>query len=177
MAKPGSSVADDRILVERVLSGDESAFDEIYDHAHQQVYRVALAITGDVESARDVVQETFLVVYRKLHTWRGASAVRTWITRIAVRAACDALKRSRRRSVALREDVAFHDPRPTLERSLLAEDIGRLAHRVPGRPGIVLRLRLLAGLSNRDIARQLDTSEANVRMHLTTAIRKLRALL
>ena len=167
----------DVALVERVLTGDESAFEQIYRNLHQSVYRVGRAITGDEDSARDVVQETFLAVHRKLHTWQGGSTVRTWVVRIAIRVACDTLRRTRRRHLVVFDSPGVHDPRPALDRSLLAEQVRRLAHRVRGRPGIVLRLRLFAGLSNGEIASKLDTSEANVRMHLTTAVRKLRAML
>lgn len=167
----------DMELVKRSLAGDASAFEQIYRDLHPRVYRVGRAVTGDDSAARDVVQETFLIVHRKLHTWRAASTIRTWVVRIAIRVACDLRRQDRRRRGVMADGYGSHDPRPALDRSVLKEQVRRLAGAVRGRPGVILRLRLFAGLTNAEIARELRTSEANVRVQLTTAVRRLRTLL
>jgi RNA polymerase sigma factor (sigma-70 family) len=69
------------------------------------------------------------------------------------------------------------DPRPILDNALLLKRIQELAMSIPGQQGVILRLRLLAGLPNKAIAAALGLKEPNVRMHLTKALRRLRTML
>ena len=85
---------------------------------------------------------------------------------------------SRRNEKALRDwKEPAHDPRSELDQGLLLERLQQLASGVPGRQGLILRLRLLGGLTNQEIAEGLRLREPNVRMQLTKAVRHLRAML
>lgn len=159
-----------------ILAGDHEAFARLYDLYRTDVYRVARAITGTHETALDVVQEVFLRVFQKLGTWRAWASLRTWILRIAVRRAVD-FRRDARRSAALRPldaTALTFDPRPTIDRDLLTKQIYEATDRMTGQRGLILRLRLVAGLSNRDISLSLGLRESNVRMQLSNAVKLLR---
>lgn len=165
-------------LAREAAAGDESAFSALFQQHHQQVYGIARAVTGDPELARDALQETFLKVFRSLRGWRGESTLRTWIHRIAVRCAID------QRRKALRQPAAgpavpepHHDPRPELENALALRRVHALAERLGGRQGLILRLRLLGGLTNNEVASVLGLDAANVRMQLSKAVRRLRSML
>ncbi|HYP05226.1 MAG TPA: RNA polymerase sigma factor [Bryobacteraceae bacterium] len=74
-------------LLERAKSGSPEAFGELMDRYGGQVYRLALRLTGDLQAAEDVAQETFLQVFRKLSTYRGEAQFSTWLYRVATNAA------------------------------------------------------------------------------------------
>ncbi len=165
-------------LAREAATGDESAFAALFQEHHRQVYGIACAITGDRELARDATQETFLKVFRGLRGWRGESRLRTWIHRIAVRCAIDQRRNAFRQSAA--EEAApepHHDPRPDIENVLALERVHELAERLGGRQGLILRLRLLGGLTNNEVPSALGLDAANVRMQLTKAVRRLRSML
>lgn len=172
---PPDSLAD-LDLVHQVLSGDHEAFGELFRAHNRDVYRTARAITDSHPTSLDVVQEVFLKVHQRIGTWRGRASLKTWILRIAVRCALDHRRRGRRLE-PLGEMTMIVDPRADLDRRLLVDRVHQLAADVRGRPGVVLQLRLLGGLSNREIADSLGLSEANVRVQLSKAIRQLRELL
>jgi RNA polymerase sigma-70 factor (ECF subfamily) len=164
----------DRRLVDHALAGDEGAA-ALFDLHRREVYRIARSVTGDHETAKDAVQETFLKVFQGLPRWRGASSLRTWIVRIAVRAAIDQRRRSKRHvRIATPGQEPSHDPRAQLESTLALHRLQELAEGLDGQQGLILRLRLLAGLDNHEVAAALGLRESNVRMQLTKAIRRLR---
>jgi hypothetical protein len=69
----------DRIRTDRSL-----VFDELFERYQAMVFNLAYRILGDREEALDISQEVFLIIYRKLHRFRGDSSLKTWVYRIAI---------------------------------------------------------------------------------------------
>lgn len=82
-------------LVRRAQGGDPDAFGELVDRNRRAVFRAVLAALGSSAEADDVAQEAFVAAYRKLDSFRGDAAFRTWVLAIAWRKALD-----RRKSMA-----------------------------------------------------------------------------
>src|SRR5262245_15335997 len=87
---------EDRRLIDRVKSGDHDAFDVLFQRYFATVFRQAIRLTGNREEAEEVVQEVFLTVYEKAHTFRGAAAFSTWLYRVTANAALGRLRRRKR---------------------------------------------------------------------------------
>ena len=81
--RAAGTLADERNLVERAKSGDQSAFRAIMEQNNRRLYRVARAVMKDDTEAEDVVQETYLRAFSNLSKFRGESSLTTWLTRIA----------------------------------------------------------------------------------------------
>ncbi|MDH7489165.1 MAG: sigma-70 family RNA polymerase sigma factor [Anaerolineae bacterium] len=86
---------DEAALVQRLRQGDTQAYRELVDAYSPRVYRLALGMLGDPAEAEDVLQETFLSVYRNIGGFRGDSGLGTWIYRIAANASLMRLRRQR----------------------------------------------------------------------------------
>jgi RNA polymerase sigma-70 factor, ECF subfamily len=84
MIPPGKESEPDLLLVEQFREGDREAFDRIVARHRREVYHIARRMTGSHEDADDVTQDTFLRAYRALGSFRGESALRTWLIRIAL---------------------------------------------------------------------------------------------
>ena len=82
----------DRALVERAQRGDSAALDELLARHEQQVYRFGLRMCGNVEDAREILQETLLSAFRHLPGFRGDAQLSTWLYQIA-RSFCIKLRR------------------------------------------------------------------------------------
>lgn len=90
-------------LVARARQGDREAFDGLVELYTPQVYNLALRITGSREEAEDCAQEAFLRAFSALRGFRGEAAFSTWLYRVAVNVANDAVKRrARQLAVELR---------------------------------------------------------------------------
>ena len=85
MAAPATDPTDET-LAARAAGGETSAFEAIVGRYQARVFRLACRLTSDTE-APDVLQETFLQIYRHLPSFRGESQFGTWVYRIAVNAA------------------------------------------------------------------------------------------
>ena len=85
------STIPDEAVAARAAAGDDSAFEEIVARYQARVYRLACRLTTDTD-APDVLQETFLQVYRHLPSFRGEAQFGTWVYRIAVNYVLDVKK-------------------------------------------------------------------------------------
>ena len=83
-------------LIERVLAGDPGAERELYDAHVDRVFRLAYRMAGEMDLAQDFVQETFIKVFSRLNTFRGDSALATWITSVALSVALNGLRKVKR---------------------------------------------------------------------------------
>ncbi|GHE03824.1 RNA polymerase sigma factor SigM [Streptomyces alanosinicus] len=94
----------DTDLLARHVEGDPDAFGEIVRRHRDRLWAVALRTLGDREEAADAVQDALVSAYRAAHTFRGQSAVTTWLHRITVNACLD-----RARKVASRKTSPVDD--------------------------------------------------------------------
>ena len=94
----------EQALVQRLQAGDAEAFDTLFRRYFAKVYRQATHLVGTAGEAEEVVQEVFLAVYEKSHTFRGESAFATWLYRLTVNAALSRLRRRQRRPEIAMDD-------------------------------------------------------------------------
>lgn len=103
----GSAYRDtsDRALLTRHVDGDPDAFGELVRRHRDRLWAVALRTLGDREEAADAVQDALVSAYRAAHTFRGRSAVTTWLHRITVNACLDRARKAASRKTAPVEDT------------------------------------------------------------------------
>jgi len=93
---------EDLVFVDRVLAGNHRAFEPLVRRHERRVFRVTLAILGNVEDAEEAMQDTFIKAFRHLNQFRRESRFTTWLTRIAVNEALQ--KRQTRKNLASLDD-------------------------------------------------------------------------
>ena len=102
--------ATEQELVQRLQAGDAETFDALFRQYFQKVFRQATHLLGNAAEAEEVVQEVFLAIYEKAHTFRGEAAFTTWLYRLTTNAAFSRLRR-RKRS----HEVAIEDYLPQFQ--------------------------------------------------------------
>ncbi|MEV6198502.1 RNA polymerase sigma factor SigM [Streptomyces sp. NPDC051771] len=121
--------ADDRELLARHVAGDPDAFGELVRRHRDRLWAVALRTLGDREEAADAVQDALLSAFRAAHTFRGQSAVTTWLHRITVNACLDRLRKSATRRTSPVDDTArfeqLLEPHESAEAPAEREDLHR----------------------------------------------------
>lgn len=95
----------DADLLARHVSGDTEAFGEIVRRHRDRLWAVALRTLGDREEAADAVQDALVSAYRSAHTFKGRSAVTTWLHRITVNACIDRARKAASRRTSLTDDT------------------------------------------------------------------------
>ncbi|MET0962174.1 MAG: RNA polymerase sigma factor [Noviherbaspirillum sp.] len=95
--KEGRDIADADIL-RRIAAGQRDAFEMLMRRYNRRLYRTARSIVRDDAEAEDVLQEAYLQAFRNLATFRGASSLSTWLTRIVVNSAIARARKTSRRA-------------------------------------------------------------------------------
>ncbi|MGY3337436.1 RNA polymerase sigma-70 factor (ECF subfamily) [Streptomyces filamentosus] len=121
--------ADDRELLARHVAGDPDAFGELVRRHRDRLWAVALRTLGDREEAADAVQDALLSAFRAAHTFRGQSAVTTWLHRITVNACLDRIRKTASRRTSPVDDTArfeqLLEPHESAEAPAEREDLHR----------------------------------------------------
>ncbi|MEU1537613.1 RNA polymerase sigma factor SigM [Actinacidiphila glaucinigra] len=105
----GGDISDSELLA-RHVAGDPNAFGELVRRHRDRLWAVALRTLGDREEAADAVQDALVSAFRSAHTFRGQSAVTTWLHRITVNACLDrARKAASRRTAAVTDEKQFEE--------------------------------------------------------------------
>ncbi len=161
-------------LVERAKAGDVSAFDELVRRTYKSTYQLALKLTGNVDDAFDVLQETYFRAYGSLRKFRADSSFPTWLYRITSNCASTLLAtgKSRRHEVLEKaSDVVDTSREANIEematQSFDRDRIKAALMSLPKRLQAVVLLRDVYGFAHKEIADKLGISEAaaKVRLH------------
>lgn len=175
-------------LIERCAAGEQAACAELVSGHERMVYQLALHLLGDRDEALDLSQEVFFSVFRTIGHFRGQSALKTWIYRIAINQARNRQRWWRRRhkagQVSLDQHVAAHgdlrqpgehtSPDRAYARKELAEKLWTALDRLPFDQRTVIVLREIDGLRYDDIAFSLGVAVGTVKSRLTRARQALR---
>ena len=103
---------DDRSLLAAHVDGDPEAFGVLFGRHRDRLWAVALRTTGDPEEAADALQDALVAAFRRADSFRGDSAVTTWLHRIVVNACLDRLRRRKvRLADPLPDDLESHADR------------------------------------------------------------------
>ncbi|PCG83301.1 RNA polymerase sigma factor SigM [Streptomyces sp. WZ.A104] len=123
---PGSSDAE---LLARHVAGDPDAFGELVRRHRDRLWAVALRTLGDREEAADAVQDALVSAFRAAHTFRGQSAVTTWLHRITVNACLDRVRKAASRRTSPVDDAERLDqllePHESAEAPAVRQDLHR----------------------------------------------------
>lgn len=185
MAQTAKASPDDTSLVTRVKAGDYDAFEIIVSRYQDRVYGLALSMLRDEVEAQDVVQETFLNVFRKVDTFRGDSAFSSWLYRIAANNAMMKLRGKRR---SMQVSIEDHLPRfneeghhlspvddwsrrvdRVMENKELGGKIRSAVEKLPEKYRIVFLLSDIQDLSMKEVGEALGLSIPNVKTRLHRA--------
>ena len=173
---------DDRSLVQAVTSGDRDAFRVLVDRESVPVFRACYRILGRVHDAEDVAQESFVIAYRSIGSFRGEGALGGWVMRIAVREALRRLGRRRDASPLEPSDESTmtgstgrpHDPLGLVLLAERQETVRRAVEHLGEPYREVVALRFFGELSLEEIARATGRPVATIKTHLRRGLQRLR---
>ena len=160
-------------LLGRAKSGDTAAFADIVVRYERQLFRTALRLLGHREDAQDAVQEVFLRFHKYLDRFDESRELEPWLYRITVNV-CRTIGKKRRRAVVVELDEAPAEAvaSPSRgeaaveldeQRQIVVEGLKRLSEQERA----ALVLRDIEGLSTKEVARILGSSETTVRTQIS----------
>jgi RNA polymerase sigma-70 factor (ECF subfamily) len=168
--------------------GDPAAFEIIYHLYSGRVYALCLRMLCDPVEAEDLVQEVFIQLFRKIHTFRGESAFSTWLHRLTTNLVLMRLRRKKPMSISLDEIMGSEerDGKPRQEIGGPDPGLSGLADRINLQSAIdqlpqgykkIFILYDVQGYEHSEIAKILGRSIGNSKSQLHKARKRLRELL
>lgn len=174
------SAPDDRALVERWQAGDQRAAALLVERHAPPLARYAASL-GEWDGVEELVQDTFVRAFDSLDGFRNEASLRTWLFTILRRLVVDRRRAARRRGGEVSVDgvdlAAADDPLGALVASETHERVRAVVRRLPRLQREVFTLRVGEGLSYREIAHVLDTTEGAARVHYHHATRAVKEAL
>ncbi len=173
---------DDKHLITRTQKGDPEAFSPLVSKYHPRLYTHIHGRVGDIEVAKDLVQEVWLRAYRAIKNFRGDSAFSSWLYRIAENVCIDYFRQQKHRDTEPLHAISEHRitathpcPSQELERAELRQQLRAAIAELP-----LLRRRVFCLYYHHDlpikaIAHRLSKSEGTVKTHLRNARLHLQA--
>jgi RNA polymerase sigma-70 factor (ECF subfamily) len=175
----------DDSLVTALRRGDPTAAEDLVAAYGDRASRLAYRITGNAHDAEEAVQDAFLSAIRKIDSFRGESAFRSWLYRIVANAAYQCCRTRRRRGADVSLDKllpAFEHGRhvaPVADWSTIVDDPARQTElrmvlrtaidELPAHYRAVVVLRDIEGFSDHDIAESLGLTVLTVKMRVHRA--------
>jgi len=157
-------------LIECFVSGENRlAFETLVLRHVQGARRYALVICGNAADADDVVQDVLIILYRKLHTYRGKASFSSWLYQIVRHKACDLIRKRRRTACQdvdqLAEVLASSEPQipDRLHEQEFSQQVFDSIARLSAAEQQLFYLRESEGLSFPEIARVMGEPEGTVK--------------
>ena len=179
-----SLTIDEPALIAQSKKGDLDAFNCLVLSYQDQAYNLALRMLGDKPSAEDVVQDSFIKAYKKLHAFRGGS-FRAWILRITTNNCLDVLRRQKRTPTLplnpINEDSVeeqespywLADDSPSAEEKVIQKELGdviqRCLQQLPEDFRAVVVLVDVQGLNYQEAAKVVKSPLGTIRSRLARA--------
>jgi len=171
---------------QEVSSGCDDSFRALHDRHRDAVHRICLRITGDAHEALDAAQDTFLLAFRKIRSFRYRSRFSRWLCSIAARASFERLRMRGGLPRVELDELLLECPREVdpigfAEQRERVRILRRALRRLPPHQREILLLRYVEGLSYDELACRLTIPDGSVRSRLHRAHaavgRRVRAIL
>ena len=180
----------EKILLEKIASKDEQAFQFFVEKYHQMVLNICNNILNNFDDAMDISQEVFIKIYESIESFTGESKIITWLYRISVNKSLNHLRSKKRQKWFSGMDIIFNsdndknipeDVSPKPGEDIEIEENKKALHlalnKLPKKQNIALTLNNFEGLPYKEIAEIMEISVTEVGVLINRGKKKLKTLL
>jgi RNA polymerase sigma factor (sigma-70 family) len=173
LATPSSEI--DQELIRLCLKGDRVAQYRLYKQYARTMYNLCLRMVPDTSEAEDLLQESFVKMFRELHTYQGKSTPGAWLKRIVINQCLNHLRKSKPVYVDLAHVEVPEAPVEEVSlNQITSEEIHHSIKRLPEGARVVCVLHLLEGYKHSDIAEMVGISESTSKSQYRRAVSLLK---
>ncbi|MBS4026187.1 MAG: sigma-70 family RNA polymerase sigma factor [Clostridia bacterium] len=167
----------EQVLLKKLKRKEEDAFEEVVNTYANKLFKVCYLILKDEKEAEDVVQETFIKVFKNISSFRGDSSIYTWIYRIALNISRDVI-RKRQEFLSFKDEwVGEDDVEETVEHSIDREILRSSLESLNHIYSECLILYYFEDLSIKEISEVLEESEGTIKSKLSRGRKLLKSSL
>jgi RNA polymerase sigma-70 factor (ECF subfamily) len=170
----------DQFYIAKVINGDTNAFASLVDAYKNMVFSLAFKMTKNREEAEEISQDSFIKAYKNLSKFKGDSKFSTWLYRIAYHTCLDNIKKNKYHNNTFEiNEITFNQIKATetilegIERKERAKIMEICLDKLPDEERIIIWMFYYDELSLKEIMEVTSLSEANLKVKLHRARKKL----
>jgi len=163
-------------IIEKVKAGNKTAFKYLVEEHQQYAFNVAFRVVCNEENAKDVVQESFIKIWKNIHRFNSKLKFTTWMYKIVINSALDKLRSLKRLNTINIDKVSENlcrlendGPDVQLENQELGNIISHIAEGLPEKQKLVFVLRDIQGFDSVEVEEILDMPHTSVKSNLYNA--------
>lgn len=171
-------------IIRKIQKGDQSAFKQLVEHFQEYAFKLAFRIVCNEDDARDVVQDSFIKVWRTIKNYDVSVKFTTWLYKIVTNSAIDQYRKNTKRRTVSIDSVAYtpfdidsDKTQQNLDNIEIAKLIAQLSDGLPDKQRVVFILRDIQGLDSQEVQEILELSETVVKSNLYHARKSLKGKL
>jgi len=172
----------EKVLVNKLMEGDSSAFENIFSAYYKDLVVFALRYTNDLNSAEEIVQDTFVKIWEEHGSIKITVSLRSYLMKVVKN---DFLDRLRHKKIVQNHNVFVQENSPLFEnetenyllQSELQEQIDEALQKLPDEIAETFRMNRFKGMKYREIAEMYGISERTVEARIGKALHMLRLYL
>ncbi len=181
-----SSLSDDE-LVALMKENNSNAFNIIVKRHSKRLFYVALSMIKNEETSWDILQESFIKIFKKIKKFKGQSSLFTWMARIVVNTSIDHIRKQKRQKDVNRKPIEELDETKVINYTQMPEspegeffkkyekaEVMKAINMLEGEKKLLLHLKYFEELSIKDIATVLEQKEGNIKSKLFYARKELK---
>ena len=167
-------------IIDNCRQGNRQAQFELYRLYSKAMYNICMRMLKDEMDAEDILQNSFIDIFSKLHTFQHQSSIGAWIKRIVINNCINFLKKRRLDIEELNDNhtnVTEASTEDVPDVKLTVEQVNQAMHLLPTGYRVVFNLYMFEGYDHREISEILNVSEATSKSQYSRAKRKLKDIL
>ncbi|SET76472.1 RNA polymerase sigma-70 factor, ECF subfamily [Natronincola peptidivorans] len=171
----------EELMTQQLKDKNSLSYQKIIDACGDKLLRLAFIMIGDQQIAEDIVQETFIALYKNIQSFRGESTIDTWLMRVTINKAKNILRRKKIKNIVYKEGIEIQDTAPLPEEYLTSKEkeirVRNLLFSLPLKYRDVLYLYYYEERKIKEIADILDLTESGVKSRLKRGREHMKELL
>lgn len=164
------------LLVKRLKNGEEAAFSELYDRYAGALNGIVLRIIRDEERAQDVLQDSFVKVWKNIHSYdSGKGSFFTWMLNIARNTAIDALRKLKKEGKSENQNIeTIVGVSNAVQQNVNTIGLMKLVEKLPPEQKLMVEYIYFNGYTQQEVADELEMPLGTVKTRTRLAMRELR---
>jgi RNA polymerase sigma-70 factor (ECF subfamily) len=161
-------------LIEACIDGSQRACKELYEQNKGWLYAVCLRYHKNEVDAQDSLQESFITIYRNLHSFRAQGSFKGWMRKVTVRCILASFRKNNRRPFSDLDGMNSEPADLTLIQSMEKDEILFLLERLPSGRKQIFVAHAIDGFTHKEIAEMLGITEGTSKSQFFHARRELK---
>ena len=164
----------EELVIEGCKKNNRRSQELLYTHFAKKMYAICLGYAGNRPFAKDILQDSFIKVFKNIKDFKKDGSLEGWIRRIITNTAIDYLRKAKRENIFIEpENEIFYDENPNLALEKIAfNELMEQVDRLPQGARLVFNMHALDGYTHKEIAKELDITEGTSKSQFNRA-RKL----